>query len=73
VSTTRLQEAMQASRPAAGKQPSGDMATSLAEELGLSAAKVRSALQATMGDAPSGAPPTGTPPQEIAPAQTQES
>jgi hypothetical protein len=53
VSTSKLEAAMQAIRPAQGGSPD-DMAASLAKELGLSTAKVKAALAAVR---PSGAPP----------------
>ncbi len=65
MSTFKLQQAMESTRPAQGETPT-DMAGALAEELGLSAAKVRSAIQSTM---PQGGPPQGETPPQGAPAQ----
>jgi hypothetical protein len=45
VSETKLQKAMEATRPSAGSQPSSDRSAALAKELGLSATKVREAMQ----------------------------
>jgi membrane-bound lytic murein transglycosylase B len=73
VSTTRLQSAMDKTRPdpASGQRPTGDRATALAKELGLSAAKVRAAMEAAgIGGGPRGAPPGGAaPPNGAAPSQ----
>jgi hypothetical protein len=55
VSVAKLHSAMQATRPTAGSQPSGDRSATLAKALGISQAKVRQAMQSTM-------PQGGTPP-----------
>jgi len=67
VSTAKLQQAMQATRPASGSTPSSpdDMAAALAKQLGLSSAKVKAALQATR--------PSGSPPQSGAAPSTGQS
>ncbi len=49
VSESKLEKAMEATRPAAGSQPSADPTEALAKELGLDTDKVREAMQS--GDA----------------------
>ncbi len=56
VSETKLQKAMEATRPTDGSQPSSDPSAALAKELGLDADKVREAMQDFM---PQGGPPSG--------------
>ena len=56
VSETKLQKAMEATRPTDGSQPSSDPSAALAKELGLDADKVREAMQDFM---PQGGPPLG--------------
>ena len=73
VSTARLQEAMQATRPSQGASGSAatDPAAALAKELGLSAAKVRAAMQATRPSGTPQAPPSGSaPPSGAAPSSS---
>jgi biotin operon repressor len=53
ISTTKLQQTMQAIRPQAGAEP-GDMAAALAKQLGISTSKVQAALESVR---PSGTPP----------------
>lgn len=53
VSTTKLQQAMQAIRPQAGAAPD-EMAAALAKQLGISTTKVQAALESVR---PSGTPP----------------
>ena len=49
VSKSRLQEALQAARPSAGRRPDpSSMAATLADELGLSTDEVQAALEETM-------------------------
>ena len=50
---------MQATRPTPGQAPSTDPSAALAKQLGVPAAKVKSALADVM---PAGGPPSGTPP-----------
>ena len=59
VSTTELQQAMQAIRPTGTTPPPPDaMAARLAKQLGISAAKVQAALESVR---PSGTPPPAAP------------
>jgi hypothetical protein len=64
VSTTKLEAAMKAARPAGdpgagGPRGDGDMAAALAKALGLSEARVSAALEAVRAQRPDGAPPGG--------------
>jgi hypothetical protein len=59
VSTAQLQKAMLAIGPGSAGAAATDPATALAKELGISAAKVRAAMQALR---PGGAPPSGAQP-----------
>jgi hypothetical protein len=65
VSESKLQNAMEATRPEPGQAPSGDPSAALAQKLGVSEAKVRAAMQSLM---PQGAPPSGQPPQGVTPS-----
>jgi hypothetical protein len=57
VSTTKLEHAMEAIRPASATPPSPDtMAAALAKQLGISTSKVQAALESVR---PSGTPPPG--------------
>jgi len=71
VSESRLQEAMQATRPTDGQRPDAStMAESLADELGLSADDVQAALEKTM---PQGGGPGGPPPADDGSGATSQS